>query len=105
MAYVEWRVRGAEIASCNCAWGCPCQFSALPTHGDCRAAVGMLIDDGHFGEVHLPGGKWGPMFPWPRPIHQAHGAGLAAIDPAASEAHGGPVLTCPSGAHALPAPP
>jgi hypothetical protein len=25
------RLVGEEIGSCNCAWGCPCQFNALPT--------------------------------------------------------------------------
>ena len=33
MAMVEWRIQGREFANCNCAYGCPCQFSALPTRG------------------------------------------------------------------------
>jgi len=52
---VEWRVKGTELANCNCAYGCPCQFNALPTHGDCRAAVGYEIEEGHFGSVRLDG--------------------------------------------------
>ena len=39
MAFTEWMIRGPEIASCNCSYGCPCQFNALPTDGTCRAAV------------------------------------------------------------------
>ena len=62
MAYVDWRMRGAEITSCNCDWGCPCQFNALPTHGDCRAVVAMRIDEGHFGDVPLSGLKWAATF-------------------------------------------
>jgi hypothetical protein len=44
MAYVDWRIKGPQLSTCNCQVGCPCQFNALPTHGDCRAAVAMRID-------------------------------------------------------------
>jgi len=40
MAHTDWMIRGPEIASCNCSYGCPCQFNALPTDCTCRAAVG-----------------------------------------------------------------
>ena len=33
MAHTDWMIRGPEIASCNCSYGCPCQFNALPTDG------------------------------------------------------------------------
>ena len=52
MAHVDWNIRGPQISTCNCAWGCPCQFNGLPTHGDCRAAVAMQIEKGHFGSVY-----------------------------------------------------
>jgi len=51
MAFVEWRMRGPEIANCNCDWGCPCQFNAFPTRGDCRAMTAMRIDEGYFGDL------------------------------------------------------
>jgi hypothetical protein len=31
-----WRISGDAVGSCNCAWGCPCQFNAEPTHGRCE---------------------------------------------------------------------
>ena len=34
---VTWEIKGREFGSCNCNYGCPCQFNALPTHGHCRA--------------------------------------------------------------------
>ena len=55
MAHTDWMIRGPEIGSCNCAYGCPCQFNALPTDGTCRAAVGIQIDKGHYGKVKLDG--------------------------------------------------
>ncbi|MDQ3970872.1 MAG: DUF1326 domain-containing protein, partial [Thermoproteota archaeon] len=24
------------LDACNCDWGCPCQFNANPTHGNCE---------------------------------------------------------------------
>jgi hypothetical protein len=31
------RIAGEEVGNCNCTWGCPCQFNALPTTGHCEA--------------------------------------------------------------------
>jgi len=32
-----WEIQADEIVSCNCAYGCPCQFNALPTNDNCEA--------------------------------------------------------------------
>jgi hypothetical protein len=80
MAYVDWSIKGPEIGTCNCDWGCPCQFNALPSHGNCRAAVAFRIDEGHFGDVKLDGLKVVGMFAWPGAIHEGHGEGQAIID-------------------------
>lgn len=55
MATVEWRIRADEFANCNCSYGCPCQFNALPTHRFCEGAFGFKIHEGHFGDVRLDG--------------------------------------------------
>jgi len=55
MAYVDWWIRGVEFANCNCAFGCPCQFNALPTHGHCRAHTFVHVEEGRFGHVPLDG--------------------------------------------------
>jgi len=77
---VEWRIKGTELANCNCSYGCPCQFNALPTHGDCRAAVGYEIEEGHFGAVRLDGLRMALMASWPGPIHQGNGTMQLVID-------------------------
>src|SRR5579863_1887699 len=102
MTFVEWRMKGPEIANCNCAWGCPCQFDAFPTHGDCRAMTGMRVDEGYFGDVSLAGTKWVGMFAWPRAIHEGHGEAAVIIDPAASEAQRTALLTILSGQETEP---
>jgi hypothetical protein len=80
MAHVDWSIRGPSITACNCEWGCPCQFNALPSHGDCRAAVAFRIDRGHFGDVRLDGLKVVALVAWPGAIHEGHGQAQAIID-------------------------
>lgn len=80
MAFVEWEIRGVQVSHCNCNVGCPCQFNALPSHGNCRAYVFMQIEEGHFGSVALDGVRWGGVFAWPGPIHLGNGSALTIVD-------------------------
>ena len=84
MADIDWRMEAREFAHCNCAYGCPCQFNALPTYGNCRAVVGLVIDRGHHGDTKLDGLKAAAVFAFPGPIHEGHGEGIVAIDERAS---------------------
>ena len=102
MAFVDWRMQGLEIASCNCDWGCPCQFNALPTHGFCRAMTAMRIDRGHFGDLDLSGLSWCGMFAWPKAIHLGQGEALVVISDAASTAQRNALLTILSGQETEP---
>lgn len=29
----KWLIKGPEIVTCTCDFGCPCQFNSLPTRG------------------------------------------------------------------------
>jgi hypothetical protein len=80
MAEVEWQVRADEFGNCNCAYGCPCQFNALPTYGSCEAAVGYQIHQGHFGDVHLDGLKAALFVHFPKAIHEGNGTMQVVID-------------------------
>lgn len=80
MAYVEWEVKAREFANCNCNYGCPCQFNALPTHGHCRAVVGYAIDAGHFGTTQLDGLRAVYVAKWPGAVHQGNGELQIIID-------------------------
>jgi hypothetical protein len=77
---VEWRVKGTELANCNCSYGCPCQFNALPTHGDCRAAAAWEIEEGHFGAVRLDGLRTAFLVSFPEAVHQGNGTMQIIID-------------------------
>lgn len=102
MALVEWRMRGPEIANCNCSWGCPCQFNALPTNGHCRAMTAMRIDEGFFGDVDLTGLKWAGMFAWPGAIHEGRGEAFVVVDEQAGDMQRDALLTILSGGETEP---
>lgn len=82
---VEWRIKGREFANCNCSYGCPCQFNARPTHGDCRAAVGYQIDEGHFGDVRLDGLRAAGIYSWPGAVHEGNGTMQLVVDERADD--------------------
>lgn len=85
LAQTPWRIVGEEVATCNCAWGCPCQFNALPTHGRCEAVTAIRIREGHYGKTKLDGLTFSAAFWWPGPIHLGNGIVRMAIDEKANE--------------------
>ncbi len=85
MAGIDWRLSGIELVTCNCDYGCPCQFNALPTRGDCRAAEAVRIDEGHFGDVRLDGVAFVALFAWPKAIHEGRGEAMLIVDERANE--------------------
>ena len=102
MSQVDWEIMGPEVSSCNCDWGCPCQFNALPSHGHCRAAMAIRIDRGHFGDVSLDGCHMGGMFAWPGPIHEGGGEAQPIVDERASPAQRQAMLAILSGMETEP---
>ncbi len=82
----NWEIHGRELVNCNCAYGCPCQFNALPTDGTCEAAVGYDFQSGHFGDVDLAGLRAAMLVKWPGPIHEGNGEMQIIIDERASPA-------------------
>jgi len=85
MAGIDWRFEGVELVTCNCDFSCPCQFNALPTHGDCRAAGAYRIDKGHFGDTSLDGVVFAGLWAWPGAIHEGNGQGWLIVDESASD--------------------
>lgn len=102
MTDTKWTLHGREFANCNCAYGCPCQFNALPTHGHCWATIGIQIDRGFHGEVPLDGLRVAGIFRFPGPIHLGNGEAQAIIDERASEAQRTALLRIMSGQDTKP---
>jgi hypothetical protein len=75
-----WQLRGLYLDSCNCDWGCPCQFNARPTHGSCEGLFGIHIEDGNYGDVKLDGLNLVWIGWYPGAIHEGHGRASLYID-------------------------
>lgn len=86
MAIVDWYVEGDAFGNCNCSYGCPCQFEALPTHGNCRGFEVLHIDKGHFEDTDLAGLRAAIVYAWPGPVFEGKGEMQVIIDENADEA-------------------
>ncbi len=82
----RWMLRGVEYSNCNCDWGCPCQFGAPTTNGNCEAVVAGHIEEGNFDDTRLDGLDWALLLHWPGEIAQGNGRQQAIIDQRADEA-------------------
>jgi hypothetical protein len=80
MTSANWVIKGREFVNCNCAYGCPCQFDALPTHGDCKAVCGFDIAEGRHGKTRLDGLRAVAVLSWPGPIHEGKGEAFIILD-------------------------
>jgi hypothetical protein len=97
MAQTPWRIVGEETGTCNCAWGCPCQFNALPTYGRCEALVAVRIREGHYGNTPLGGVTFAAAYWWPGAVHEGNGIVQMAIDEKATPAQRTAILNVASG--------
>jgi hypothetical protein len=82
----SWKVHAFFLDACNCDWGCPCQFNAKPTHGNCEGIAGYHIVTGSYGtEVKLDGLNMALIASWPGPLHEGRGKASYYIDNRADE--------------------
>ena len=102
MSDTQWAIHCREFVNCNCAYGCPCQFNALPTYGDCKAVVGIQIDTGFHGETKLDGLRVAGVYAWPGAIHLGDGQALAIVDKRADAAQRDALLRILSGQDTTP---
>jgi hypothetical protein len=102
MSRIDWKIEAYDLSACNCAWGCPCQFSAIPTTGFCRATVAFHVNRGHFGTTRLDDLNFGGLFAWPGPIHEGGGEVQPIIDERADAKQREALLQIMSGAETEP---
>jgi hypothetical protein len=102
MSETKWTIHGREFANCNCSYGCPCQFNALPTYGNCWAVVGIQIDTGFHGSTPLDGLRIAGIYQYPGAIHMGNGAAVPIVDRRANEAQRKALLRIMSGQDTRP---
>jgi hypothetical protein len=69
----RWDLRVDYVETCNCTFGCPCNFSGYPTDGRCEALVGYHVRQGRFGRTKLDNLDVIYAAAWPHAIHQGGG--------------------------------
>jgi hypothetical protein len=94
---VKWSLEADFLQACSCDYGCPCEFSAPPTHGFCEGMGAWRINRGAYGEVQLDGLGLGFAARWPKAMHEGNGVACLFIDAQASPAQRDALLQIASG--------
>jgi hypothetical protein len=80
-----WELSGTVLVACNCDYGCPCNFNAPPTSGDCEGGWTWKIAKGRYDDVSLDGLALALFADWPKAIHEGGGEAVAYYDERADE--------------------
>ena len=76
----RWELKGQVLISCNCDWGCPCNFNAPPTTGKCEGGWTWHVDRGFSDATRLDDLYFSVYANWPGAIHEGNGEALILID-------------------------
>lgn len=77
---MSWRIQAKYYEACNCAYGCPCNMSGFPTHGNCEGTIAFRVVEGERDGVDLTGAKVVAAASWPGAIHEGNGKLTVFID-------------------------
>lgn len=69
----KWNMKSDYVETCNCDYGCPCNFNGFPTYGSCQALVLFHIRAGSYGDTRLDGLDFISAVNWPKAIHEGNG--------------------------------
>lgn len=81
----KWQMSVYYLDACNCDWGCPCQFNAKPTYGNCEGVSGIHIIKGNYGNVKFERLNMAFIGSWPGAIHRGSGKASFYIDERATD--------------------
>ena len=82
----SWSMKGSIFGSCNCDWGCPCNFDVAPSYGHCDGVYVFSVKEGSYGEEPLDGLNfaWGAHSPGP--VHEGNVTAVLLVDDRATSA-------------------
>ncbi len=82
----NWRLKADYVETCNCDYGCPCNFSGFPSNGFCRSLILYHIQNGSYGQdMNLDGLDAVYAASWPKAIHEGNGTMQLFITQKANE--------------------
>ena len=82
----HWRLQGTVFIACNCDYGCPCNFNAMPTKGHCEGGWTWHIERGSVDDTELDGLTFSLFCKWPGAIHHGNGEAVILVDERAGTA-------------------
>ena len=89
----KWYMKADYVETCNCDYGCPCNFNGFPTYGFCRALLLFSIREGNYGgDTKLDGIDVIVAQSWPKAIHEGNGTVQLYISKHATEAQRNAVI-------------
>jgi hypothetical protein len=94
---MDWELKGTVVVACNCDYGCPCNFNALPTQGKCEGSWTWHVDRGAFGDTSLDDLSFTVAVKWPGAIHEGNGEAVILVDDRADQAQSDAIATLLSG--------
>ncbi len=81
----NWTLKADYVETCNCDYGCPCNFSGFPTYGFCRTLMLFHIRSGSYGDTKLDGLDFITALSWPKAIHEGNGTAQLFVTNKANE--------------------
>lgn len=97
MPVPNWSLTADYVETCNCDYGCPCNFNGFPTYGSCQALVLYSIRKGRHGDVPLDGLDVVNAAYWPKAIHEGNGTAQLYVDERADSRQREAILQIMSG--------
>ena len=97
MTPAKWNLKGTALIACNCDYGCPCNFNALPSKGFCEGGWTWHVDHGTVDNVALDGLTFSVFAKWPGAIHHGNGEGVILYDERATPAQRDAIVALVSG--------
>ncbi|NQW17294.1 MAG: DUF1326 domain-containing protein [Chloroflexi bacterium] len=82
----KWAINADYYQTCNCDYGCPCEFEAPPTMGFCDGVGAYKITKGNHGDVSLDGLGFAFALHSPGALHEGNLTVVLIFDENASEA-------------------
>jgi hypothetical protein len=93
----NWSMKSDYVETCNCDYGCPCNFNGFPTYGSCQTLILFHIRSGSYGDTKLDDLDFITALYWPKAIHEGNGTAQLFVTNKANEEQRQAIINIVSG--------
>jgi hypothetical protein len=93
----NWNLEADYVETCNCDYGCPCNFNGFPTYGSCQTLILFHIRSGSYGDTKLDDLDFITALYWPKAIHEGNGTAQLFVTNKANEEQRQTIINIVSG--------